>query len=110
MHTRSSVGQVLGLGHSVRGCLSDLDGVLTQTAKVHAAARKEMFDDYLRRHAEQTNTAFLAFDPVGDYDAYFDGKPPRRWDAVLPKSHGELSCPKAHRTIPPTPTLCRVWE
>ena len=75
MHTRSSVGQVLGLGHSVRGCLSDLDGVLTQTAKVHAAVWKEMFDDYLRRHAEQTNTAFLAFDPVGDYDAYVDGKP-----------------------------------
>jgi beta-phosphoglucomutase-like phosphatase (HAD superfamily) len=49
--------------------------VLTQTAKVHAAVWKEMFDDYLRRHAEQTNTAFLAFDPVGDYDAYVDGKP-----------------------------------
>jgi len=66
---------VLGLGHSVRGCLSDLDGVLTQTAKVHAAVWKEMFDDYLRRHAEQTNTAFLAFDPVGDYDADVDRKP-----------------------------------
>jgi len=66
---------VLGLAHSVRGCLFDLDGVLTQTAKVHAAAWKEMFDDYLRRHAEQTNTAFVAFDPVGDYDAYVDGKP-----------------------------------
>ena len=66
---------MLGLAHSVRGCLFDLDGVLTQTAKVHAAAWKEMFDDYLRRHAEQTNTAFVAFDPVGDYDAYVDGKP-----------------------------------
>src|ERR1700737_2665279 len=75
LDTRSSVGQVLGLAHSVRGALFDLDGVLTQTAKVHAAAWKEMFDDYLRRHAEQTNTAFVAFDPVGDYDPYADGKP-----------------------------------
>jgi beta-phosphoglucomutase-like phosphatase (HAD superfamily) len=75
MHTRSSVDQVLGLGHSVRGCLSDLDGVLTQTAKVHAAVWKEMFDDHLRRHAEQTNTAIVEFEPVGDYDAYVDGKP-----------------------------------
>ena len=34
-----------------------------------------MFDAYLRRHAEQTNTAFVPFDPLGDYDAYVDGKP-----------------------------------
>jgi beta-phosphoglucomutase family hydrolase len=66
---------VLGLAHSVRGCLFDLDGVLTQTAKVHAAAWKEMFDAYLRRHAEQTKTAFVPFDPLGDYDTYVDGKP-----------------------------------
>ena len=66
---------MLGLAHSVRGCLFDLDGVLTQTAKVHAAAWKEMFDAYLRRHAEQTKTAFVPFDPLGDYDTYVDGKP-----------------------------------
>jgi beta-phosphoglucomutase family hydrolase len=65
----------LGLAHSVRGCLFDLDGVLTQTAKVHDAAWKEMFDAYLRRHAEQTKTAFVPFDPLGDYDTYVDGKP-----------------------------------
>jgi beta-phosphoglucomutase family hydrolase len=65
----------LGLPDGVRGCLFDLDGVLTQTAKVHAAAWKEMFDAYLRRHADQTATAFVPFDPVDDYDAYVDGKP-----------------------------------
>jgi beta-phosphoglucomutase family hydrolase len=59
----------------VRACLFDLDGVLTQTAKVHAAAWKEMFDTFLRRHAEQTNTTFVPFDAVKDYDAYVDGKP-----------------------------------
>jgi beta-phosphoglucomutase family hydrolase len=65
----------MGLPDSVRGCLFDLDGVLTQTAKVHAAAWKEMFDAYLRRNAEQTNTAFVPFDLVSDYDTYVDGKP-----------------------------------
>ena len=29
-------------------CLFDLDGIVTQTAKIHARAWKEMFDDFLR--------------------------------------------------------------
>jgi beta-phosphoglucomutase-like phosphatase (HAD superfamily) len=40
------------LPNTVRACLFDLDGVLTQTAKVHAAAWKEMFDDYLQSRAQ----------------------------------------------------------
>jgi len=59
----------------VRGCLFDLDGVLTQTAKVHAAAWKEMFDDYLRERAKRTGEPFVPFDPGSDYDEYVDGKP-----------------------------------
>jgi beta-phosphoglucomutase family hydrolase len=59
----------------VRGCLFDLDGVLTQTAKVHAAAWKQMFDDYLRERAKRTGEPFVPFDPVDDYDEYVDGKP-----------------------------------
>jgi beta-phosphoglucomutase family hydrolase len=66
---------VLGLPDSIRGCLFDLDGVLTQTAKVHAAAWKEMFDDFLRERAQQTGGPFVPFDPVTDYDEYVDGKP-----------------------------------
>ena len=65
----------LGLPDSVRACLFDLDGVLTQTAKVHAAAWKEMFDDFLRRYAQKTGTQFVPFDAVADYDTYVDGKP-----------------------------------
>jgi beta-phosphoglucomutase family hydrolase len=71
---------MLGLPAGVTSCLFDLDGVLTQTAKVHAAAWKQMFDDYLRRRAEQTGAAFVEFDPVRDYDEYVDGKP--RYDGV----------------------------
>jgi beta-phosphoglucomutase family hydrolase len=66
---------VLGLPDGVRGCLFDLDGVLTQTAKVHDAAWKEMFDAYLRERAQRSGEPFVPFDPVKDYDEYVDGKP-----------------------------------
>jgi beta-phosphoglucomutase family hydrolase len=71
---------MLGLPDGVRACLFDLDGVLTETAKVHAAAWKEMFDGYLRERAAHSGEAFVAFDPVGDYDEYVDGKP--RYEGV----------------------------
>jgi beta-phosphoglucomutase family hydrolase len=71
---------MLGLPAGVTACLFDLDGVLTQTAKVHAAAWKQMFDAYLRKRADAVGAAFVEFDPVGDYDEYVDGKP--RYDGV----------------------------
>jgi beta-phosphoglucomutase family hydrolase len=71
---------MLGLPDSVRVCLFDLDGVLTQTAKVHAAAWKEMFDAYLRERAARTGNEFVPFDPARDYDEYVDGKP--RYEGV----------------------------
>jgi beta-phosphoglucomutase family hydrolase len=71
---------MLGLPDGVRACLFDLDGVLTETAKVHAAAWKEMFDGYLRERAESSGEEFVAFDPVEDYDEYVDGKP--RYEGV----------------------------
>ena len=66
---------MLGLPDGVEACLFDLDGVLTQTAKVHAAAWKQMFDDYLRDRAERTAGEFVPFDARGDYERYVDGKP-----------------------------------
>ncbi|MEU7895053.1 beta-phosphoglucomutase family hydrolase [Nonomuraea sp. NPDC049152] len=68
-------GNDLGLPGGVRACLFDLDGVLTQTAKVHAAAWEEMFDDYLRERARSHGEPYVPFDPVDDYDTYVDGKP-----------------------------------
>jgi beta-phosphoglucomutase family hydrolase/Cof subfamily protein (haloacid dehalogenase superfamily) len=64
----------LGLPPGTRACLFDLDGVLTQTAKLHAAAWKQMFDDELRERAAQTGLGFIPFDPVHDYARYVDGK------------------------------------
>jgi beta-phosphoglucomutase family hydrolase len=66
---------VLGLPDGIRGCLFDLDGVLTQTAKVHDAAWKQTFDDFLRERAGQAGQPFTPFDPGQDYDEYVDGKP-----------------------------------
>jgi beta-phosphoglucomutase family hydrolase len=66
---------VLGLPEVIRGCLFDLDGVLTQTAKVHDAAWKQMFDEFLRERADQAGQPFTPFDPGKDYDEYVDGKP-----------------------------------
>jgi beta-phosphoglucomutase family hydrolase len=71
---------MLGLPDGVRACLFDLDGVLTQTAKVHAAAWKEMFDGYLQSRAAASGKPFVPFDKVADYDEYVDGKP--RGDGV----------------------------
>jgi beta-phosphoglucomutase family hydrolase len=71
---------VLGVPTGVTACLFDLDGVLTQTAKVHSAAWKQMFDDYLRKRARRTDEAFVPFDPIREYDQYVDGKP--RYDGV----------------------------
>jgi beta-phosphoglucomutase family hydrolase len=61
---------MLGLPDGTRACLFDLDGVITQTAKVHAAAWKQMFDEYLRSRPEE----FREFTP-DDYNEYVDGKP-----------------------------------
>lgn len=71
---------VLGLPDGVGACLFDLDGVLTQTAKVHAAAWKQTFDEYLRERAQRSGERFVPFDEVSDYDAYVDGLP--RYDGV----------------------------
>jgi beta-phosphoglucomutase family hydrolase len=66
---------MLGLPDGTRACLFDLDGVLTDTASVHAAAWKQMFDDYLRARAERDGTEFVPFDASADYGPYVDGKP-----------------------------------
>ena len=66
---------MLGLPTGIRACLFDLDGVLTDTAAVHAAAWKEMFDRLLRDYADQHGIPFQPFDARDEYDAYVDGKP-----------------------------------
>lgn len=66
---------MLGLPDGIRAALFDLDGVLTDTASVHAAAWKQMFDDYLRARSERDGTPFRQFDIAADYAPYVDGRP-----------------------------------
>ena len=58
----------------------DLDGVLTDTARVHATAGKSLFDDYLRTRASGRPEDFRPFDFETDYRPYVDGKP--RYEGV----------------------------
>ena len=60
--------------------LFDLDGVLTATAKVHAACWKQVFDEFLQRQAVESGESFRPFDISTDYRLYVDGKP--RFDGV----------------------------
>ncbi len=60
--------------------LFDLDGVLTRTASVHAAAWKKLFDGFLEQRATKAGTPFVPFDVETDYPRYVDGKP--RYDGV----------------------------
>jgi len=91
---------VLGLPDGIRAGLFDLDGVLTKTATVHAAAWKEMFDDFLRARAAGTGQPFVPFDVHEDYDRYVDGK--KRADGVRSflASRG-IELPEGHPDDPP---------
>jgi beta-phosphoglucomutase family hydrolase len=55
--------------------LFDLDGVVTRTAVLHAAAWKRLFDEYLADRAAAQGTALVPFDAVEDYLTYVDGRP-----------------------------------
>ena len=71
---------MLKIPDGITALLFDLDGVVTKTAKVHAAAWKEMFDGFLREQAEATGGEFVPFDDHHDYDRYVDGR--QRLDGV----------------------------
>ncbi|MGE5358753.1 MAG: HAD family hydrolase [Bacteroidales bacterium] len=60
--------------------LFDLDGVLTRTATLHAAAWKKLFDEYLAARATRTGEPFVPFQLIADYRTYVDGRP--RYDGV----------------------------
>jgi beta-phosphoglucomutase family hydrolase len=84
----------------------DLDGVITFTARVHAAAWKELFDQYLKTRALRRGESFRPFDETRDYLAYVDGKP--RYDGVVSflASRG-ITIPYGSPSDPPTAeTVC----
>lgn len=58
----------------------DMDGVVTNTAKLHAVAWKELFDAYLRKRKQRDSRPFVEFDEQADYLSFVDGKP--RYEGV----------------------------
>ena len=77
----SSTGPIATLSpREYDAVLFDMDGVLTQTAGIHAAAWKQLFDAFLERRSVATGERFIPFDIETDYRGYVDGKP--RYDGV----------------------------
>jgi beta-phosphoglucomutase family hydrolase len=96
---------VLGLPEAITACLFDMDGVITQTAKVHDAAWKEMFDAFLRDWSASHDQPFVPFDPVADYEQYVDGKPRLEGTASFLESRG-IELPMGEESDPAgTPTI-----
>ncbi|MGZ8696993.1 MAG: HAD family hydrolase [Gaiellaceae bacterium] len=67
--------KMLGLPATVSACVFDLEGVLTDTALLHAWAWGEVFDEFLLRLSEKTGWHFIPFDRYADYRTYVDGRP-----------------------------------
>jgi len=67
--------QMLGLPGETEACLFDLDGVLTDSGALHAAAWAQALNATLLALAHDERLPFVPFDPVADYRAYFDGRP-----------------------------------
>ena len=88
--------------------LFDLDGVLTDTAGVHADCWKRTFDEFLSRRADRTGDPFQPFDIEGDYRLYVDGK--RRYDGVRDFLHSRgIDLPEGLAGDPPdAETVCGV--
>ncbi|MFD8703723.1 HAD family hydrolase [Kitasatospora sp. NPDC059648] len=91
---------MLGLPDDIRAFLFDLDGVLTQTATVHAAAWKDTFDAFLRAEAARTGGQFVPFDAVTDYDTYVDGRPRLDGTRAFLRSRG-IDLPEGSEDDPP---------
>jgi beta-phosphoglucomutase family hydrolase len=85
--------------------LLDLDGVITDTASIHARCWKQMFDEYLQKRATEKGEAFHSFEIDSDYRLYVDGKP--RFDGVrdfltsrgIQLSEGSLDDPPDFETV-----------
>lgn len=72
--TATNTRDVPILPEGISACLFDLDGVLTQTAKVHSVAWKQMFDDFLLDRSRLLGEPFLPFSIESDYAAHVDGR------------------------------------
>jgi alpha,alpha-trehalase len=97
--------EVPSISRNYQGVIFDLDGVITQTAKVHARAWKKMFDQFLEKLSEEEGTDYKPLNIETDYPEYIDGIP--RYDGVreflksrdIEIPYGSPSDPPDERTI-----------
>ena len=95
--------------------LFDLDGVITDTANLHATSWKQMLDEYLNKRAQEKGEVFHPFDIASDYRLYVDGKP--RFDGVrdflssrgIELPEGNLEDPADVETVCGLGTARMIW-
>ncbi|GAA3748065.1 HAD family hydrolase [Salinactinospora qingdaonensis] len=58
----------------ISAAIFDMDGAVTDTAFIHAASWKRVFDEFLRSHAQTTGGRFVPFDLRDDYLAHVEGR------------------------------------
>jgi beta-phosphoglucomutase family hydrolase len=88
-------------GRHYQAILFDMDGVITDTANIHAAAWKRMFDEWLQKWAKQKGQPFYPFEVATDYKIYVDGKPRYLGVRDFLKSRG-ITLPEGTPEDPPT--------
>lgn len=86
--------------------LFDMDGVITDTASIHAASWKVMFDEFLWKRAVQNAEPFRSFDIGADYKLYVDGKPRYRGVVDFLESRGILLPEGTSEDPPSAETVC----
>lgn len=90
----------------LKGVVFDLDGVITDTARLHQNAWEAMFNDFLKKWSEREGKPYVPFDPDQDYHAYVDGKPRFEGVASFLESRG-IDLPRGSENDPPDAwTVC----
>ncbi len=104
-HWQEERGKVIILSSRIQAGIFDLDGVITQTARIHASAWKEMFDEYLRAH-NAGHDQMKPFDIETDYSRYVDGKPRYGGVESFLESRGILLPYGSPEDAPDKETIC----
>jgi beta-phosphoglucomutase family hydrolase len=86
--------------------LFDMDGVVTDTARIHSTCWKTMFDEFLDKWAARNAKPFQPFDEVNDYKLYVDGKPRYQGVRDFLKSRGITLPEGSPEDTPGTETVC----
>jgi alpha,alpha-trehalase len=108
MNQRAPAGAAAPATRPLQAAVFDLDGVVTLTARVHAAAWKALFDEFLQTRAARLGERFVPFDASADYRAFVDGRPRYEGVRVFLESR-DIKLPPGSPSDPPElETLCAL--